>query len=77
MDSDFVRILGGYIEIKTDRDYWYDITMQSLSSVKGLEDWLCHLNEKKWFNQDRQNALVKLCENKFGYIFNGKYRYNE
>lgn len=70
-----MKIDGNYLVITTDNKHEYDIPMGQLSTVKGLENWLCHMDEKNWWNKAKANHMIEICENHFGYKFNGKTSY--
>ena len=71
-----MRINGRYFEIKNDMNQWYEIPLKDLSTVNGLSNWLCHMNEKIWFTTLMQNKMIALCEKHFAYVFNGKLNYD-
>ena len=69
-----MKIEGNYLLI--DANGWdYDIPLNELTTEKGLEGWLCHMDEKTWFKSGMAKYMVALCEHQFGYKFNGKFSY--
>ncbi len=70
-----IKIDDTHLVVKTDTGWDYEIMLNQLNTVSGLEQWLCHMTQKTWFTMLMAKEMVKMCENHFNYKFNGKYRY--
>lgn len=69
-----MRVSGDYLVF--DAGNWeYDIPLRDLSDTDGLEIWVCHMTEKKWFSIADGQAMVRLCERRFGYEYTGRLTY--
>lgn len=54
-----VFILDGYVMIRLNENYCYDIPLASCRDKKGLDMILEHLSEKTWANQKILNDVAR------------------
>jgi hypothetical protein len=70
-----MHIDGNHLIIENDLGDDYEILLKLLETPSGLESWLCHMTEKSWFSMEMAKEMKRICENHFGYEFNGRYSY--
>ena len=47
-----IKVDKGYISIHVENDYHYEIPLQECETVWGAIEWLHHLTEKTWMNEE-------------------------
>lgn len=70
-----MRIEDDFLLIPTENGWEYDIPMRDMNTPDGLQKWVCHMVEKRWFTDDMARQLIQLCEDHFGYQYSGKMKY--
>jgi hypothetical protein len=69
-----MHIDGKYLVLRSG-NWDYEIPLADLKTEGGLEKWVCHMTEKRWFSLRDAQRMIAMCEGRFGYEYGGRLTY--